>query len=76
MPALSLRCRRCETDHPLVAVGICSKCFAPLEPVYDREVQRASVSRASIQAGPLNIWRYADLLPVAAPESPRHRLRV
>ena len=71
MPAISLRCRRCSAEHELVAVGVCSKCFAPLEPVYDRAAQRATISRASIQAGPLNIWRYADLLPVAAPANPR-----
>lgn len=71
MPAISLRCRRCEAEHELVAVGICSKCFAPLEPVYDIVAQRASVSRESIQAGPLSIWRYADLLPVAAPKEAR-----
>ena len=29
------------------------------------------VSRASIEAGPQSIWRYADLLPVAAPEDAR-----
>ena len=71
MPAISLRCRRCSAEHELVAVGVCSKCFAPLEPVYDRAAQLATISRASIQAGPLNIWRYADLLPVAAPANPR-----
>ena len=71
MPAVSLRCRRCEAEHELVAVGVCSKCFAPLEPVYDVEAQRASISRESIQAGPLSIWRYAGLLPVAAPKQAR-----
>lgn len=71
MPAISLRCRRCEAEHALEAVGICSKCFAPLEPIYDREAQRRSVSRESIAAGPPSIWRYADLLPVAAPKEPR-----
>jgi len=39
--------------------------------VYDREEQRRTVSRASIAAGPLSIWRYADLLPVAAPAEQR-----
>ena len=29
------------------------------------------VSRASIEAGPPSIWRYADLLPVEAPDEPR-----
>jgi len=73
MSAISLRCRRCEAEHPLIATGVCSKCFAPLEPVYDREAQRATISRQSIQAGPLNIWRYAGLLPVLQAELDRTR---
>jgi threonine synthase len=32
---------------------------------------RTNVSRASIEAGPASIWRYADLLPVAAPPDAR-----
>jgi threonine synthase len=39
--------------------------------VYDRDAQRRTVSRASIEAGPPSIWRYADLLPVAAPQEQR-----
>ena len=71
MPALSLSCRVCATEHPLEATGTCSKCFGPLDPTYDWNALRARVSRASIEAGPPSIWRYADLLPVAAPDEPR-----
>jgi threonine synthase len=39
--------------------------------VYDLEALRASVSRTSIEAGPASLWRYADLLPVAAPAQQR-----
>ena len=67
MPATALRCRVCETQYPLDPVGVCSKCFGPLDPVYDREEQRRVVSRERIEAGPRSIWRYADLLPVAPP---------
>ena len=67
MPALSLCCRVCATEHPLVATGTCTSCFGPLDPTYDWDALRARVSRASIEAGPASIWRYADLLPVAAP---------
>jgi threonine synthase len=45
---------------------VCEWCFGPLEVVYDYEAIRAAVSRQSIAAGPLSIWRYADLLPAAA----------
>ncbi len=71
MPATALRCRVCETHHPLDPVGVCSRCFGPLDPVYDREEQRRTVSRASIAAGPPSIWRYADFLPVPPPEEQR-----
>jgi len=67
VPATALRCRVCETQYPLDPIGVCSKCFGPLDPVYDREEQRRVVSRERIEAGPRSIWRYADLLPVAPP---------
>jgi threonine synthase len=71
VPATSLRCRVCETQYPLDPIGVCARCFGPLDPIYDREEQRRTVSRASIAAGPASIWRYADLLPVAAPAEQR-----
>ena len=67
MPAQSLRCRVCETQYELEGIGVCRSCFGPLDPVYDRERQRAEVSHASIAAGPRSLWRYAPLLPVTAP---------
>ena len=67
MPALSLSCRVCATEHPLEATGTCTRCFGPLDPVYDWDALRATVTRERIAAGPPSIWRYADLLPVAAP---------
>ena len=71
MPATTLRCRVCETQYPLDPIGVCARCFGPLDPVYDRDEQRGTVSRESIAAGPPSIWRYADLLPVAAPAEQR-----
>ena len=71
MPATALRCRACAAEHPLEAVGICSRCFGPLDPVYDEEELLASVTRASIASGPPNIWRYASLLPVEPPGEQR-----
>ena len=67
MPATALRCRVCETQYPLDPIGVCSRCFGPLDPVYDRDEQRRVVTRERIEAGPRSIWRYADLLPVAPP---------
>src|SRR3954465_15653883 len=71
VPATALRCRVCETQYPLDPIGVCARCFGPLDPVYDRDEQRRAVTRESIAAGPPSIWRYADLLPVAAPAEQR-----
>ena len=68
MPATALRCRICETQVPLDPVGVCPSCFGPLEPVYDAH---RTVTREEIEAGPLSIWRYAPLLPVAPPTEQR-----
>ena len=71
MPALSLSCRVCATEHPLEATGSCSRCFGPLDPVYDWDRLRATVTRELFASGPDSIWRYAELLPVAAPDDAR-----
>ncbi len=71
MSALSLTCRVCATEHPLVATGSCSRCFGPLDPVYDWDVLRRTVTRERLAAGPASIWRYAEVLPVDAPAEPR-----
>jgi threonine synthase len=71
VPATALRCRVCETHYDLDPVGVCSRCFGPLDPVYDRDEQRRTVTREAIAAGPPSIWRYAGLLPVAPPAEQR-----
>jgi len=71
VPATALRCRVCETHHPLEPVGTCPRCFGPLDPIYDRDAQRAVVTRERIERGPRSLWRYADLLPVAPPPEQR-----
>ena len=71
MPALSLSCRVCAAEHPLEANGTCTQCFGPLDPVYDWEALRATVTRERLASGPPSIWRYAELLPVSAPAEPR-----
>jgi threonine synthase len=71
VPAVSLRCRICETEVGLEAVGVCSRCFGPLDPVYDKEHLTRTVTRELIEAGPPSLWRYAPLLPVEPPAEPR-----
>ena len=58
-----LICRSCAASYPPEALHACEFCFGPLEVDYDYEALRSSISKASIAAGPPNIWRYADLLP-------------
>jgi threonine synthase len=55
----------------LEPIGVCARCFGPLDPVYDRDEQRHTVTRESIEAGPRSIWRYHQLLPVAPPAEQR-----
>src|SRR5712691_3810796 len=71
LAATALRCRSCETDHALEAVGICSRCWGPLDPVYDWDELARLATRESIAGGPPSIWRYAPLLPVAPPAEQR-----
>jgi threonine synthase len=71
MPATALRCRACGAERALEAVGTCSECFGPLEPVYDLEEVARTLTRERIERGSASIWRYAPLLPVAAPAEPR-----
>jgi threonine synthase len=61
-----LRCRECGRPYPAEALHVCEWCFGPLEVVYDYDAIRSVVSRERIAAGPLSMWRYADLLPAAA----------
>ena len=67
----ALRCRVCEREYELEAVGVCARCFGPLDPVYEVEAQRASLTHAVIESGPPSLWRYAPLLPVAPPAEQR-----
>ena len=52
LSATALRCRNCETEHALEAVGVCSRCWGPLDPVYDWDELARTVSREAIAAGP------------------------
>jgi threonine synthase len=56
---------------------VCDRCFGPLEVAYDHSALGGDVDqlRRRIQAGPQNIWRYADFLPVLdGPPGPSGRL--
>src|SRR5258706_4875366 len=68
--ARALICRNCGTEVPLRPQHACYDCFGPLEVRYDAAAF-ARVTRAEIEAGPANMWRYAPLLPVGQDPSER-----
>src|SRR5947208_723800 len=67
MPATALQCKECHAEYPLDARYVCENCFGPLEVAYDFTGLKADELRRRIQAGPLDIWRYADFLPFEQP---------
>ncbi|HVL94589.1 MAG TPA: threonine synthase [Solirubrobacteraceae bacterium] len=70
MPADALQCKECKTTYALEARYVCEKCFGPLEVRYAPPTADPDELRRRIQAGPLNLWRYADFLPLeGAPRS-------
>ena len=60
----SLLCRECGREYPIEPLNACDFCFGPLEVRYDYDALKRVMSRERIQKGPLNLWRYKDLLPV------------
>jgi threonine synthase len=58
--ATGLSCRECGRTSELGPFYACTDCFGPLEVSYDFP----RLTRADIEAGPRNIWRYGPLLPV------------
>ncbi|WP_018657364.1 threonine synthase [Actinomadura flavalba] len=61
-PATALVCRECGARRDLGPHYACEECFGPLEIDY----AFGDLTRADIEAGPQNIWRYKGLLPVPA----------
>lgn len=74
MAASHLQCKECKTEYPLDARYVCERCFGPLEVAYQHPTDRDPAEwRRRIQAGPQNIWRYADFLPLEAQPGPSAR---
>jgi threonine synthase len=64
-----MRCRECGREFPVEPLNVCDYCFGPLEVSYDYDSIARSVSRKSIEKGPLSMWRYHDFLPVEAEDA-------
>ncbi|HZC14473.1 MAG TPA: threonine synthase, partial [Thermoleophilaceae bacterium] len=72
MAVRALACKECGTEYELEARYVCERCFGPLEVRYDLTTLDADSVKRRIQAGPQNLWRYADFLPFERP--PRYAL--
>lgn len=61
-----LKCNECGRRFGNRPLSGCPECLAPLEITYDLDFikREGKFTRAAIQAGPHNIWRYAALLPI------------
>jgi threonine synthase len=62
-----VRCRACGVLQPADERYVCGECYGPIEPEYDLAAFDCETLRDEITQGPLSLWRYAPLLPVAAP---------
>jgi len=69
--AYDLRCRECGKSYGVQPLSICDDCFSPLEVVFDLDYARTRFTRQAISQGPLNMWRYRALLPVADSYQPQ-----
>jgi threonine synthase len=70
MAVQALACKECGGEYELEARYVCERCFGPLEVRYGLDSLDAGNVKRRIQAGPQNLWRYADFLPFArAPRS-------
>ena len=59
-----LRCNECGKSFGNRPLSACDDCLAPLEVKYDLDSVRGRFTRESVAAGPANIWRYKELLPI------------
>ncbi len=60
-----LRCRECKAEVPHGPVHVCELCFGPLEVDYDYDAIAGAIDRDRMTSRPFNMWRYAELLPLA-----------
>ncbi len=59
-----LKSRESGVEYPIEPRTVCDLDFSPVEVDYDYEAMKGKVTRESIEAGPLSLWRYKDLLPI------------
>lgn len=76
MYATNLHCTFCGATFPLIKLGSCPHCARPGEEnalnetlgvLYDVAALKRDLDRDELARRPPGLWRYAELLPVAAP---------
>ncbi len=60
-----LTCRECGTHYDHNPIHVCELCFGPLEIAYDYAAIKAELTRERLESRPFDMWRYAELLPLA-----------
>ncbi|MFC6644214.1 threonine synthase [Granulicella cerasi] len=65
-----LKCPECKKGFGNVPLSACPDCLAPLEVQYDLDSVRGRFTKESVAAGPANIWRYKELLPIPEGHQP------
>jgi threonine synthase len=59
-----LKCRLCGKSFPKEPLNFCTDDFGPLEVDYDYDAIAKSLSSATLERRPFNMWRYRELLPI------------
>jgi threonine synthase len=63
-----LECGACDAHHDATVVqNVCGKCGKPLLPRYDLARAAKTLTRDSLRSRRSDLWRYAEVLPVADP---------
>jgi threonine synthase len=61
---IGLQCHLCKSVFPAEATYVCEKCLGPLEPIYDYDLVKTTLTREAIASRSKSIWRYRELLPI------------
>jgi threonine synthase len=61
---VGLRCRECGRERPGEPVAACVECWGALEPRYDMDAVRRSLTCEALASRPYDLWRYRELLPL------------
>lgn len=61
---IGLQCHLCKAVFPAEATYVCGKCLGPLEPLYDYDIVKRTLTHDAVASRAKNLWRYRELLPI------------